>query len=109
MRDSLMEQTSSGWWRAERTQADWRAGQADSGTWAPLANITVPGNVNLGVWYHINLRVTGCAISATAQSTASWDQADVAVSDAGCPTSGSAGIRTMLATGDVTAFTVTKG
>lgn len=35
MRDSLMEQTSSGWWRAERTQADWRAGQADSGTWAP--------------------------------------------------------------------------
>jgi hypothetical protein len=84
-------------------------GRANSGTWTPLANTTMPGNVSLGAWYHLNLRVTGCTISATAQSTASWDQAVVSVTDTGCPSSGSAGIRMMLATGDVTEFTVTKG
>ncbi len=46
---------------------------------------------------------------ATAQSTASWDQAVVSVTDAGCPSTGSAGIRGMIAATDYKEFAVTKG
>lgn len=84
-------------------------GRANSGTWTPLANTTVPGGVAVGSWYHVTLRVTGCSITATAQSTASWDQATVGVTDAGCPATGSAGIRGMIAATDFKEFAVTKG
>jgi hypothetical protein len=84
-------------------------GRAASGTWTPLANTTVPGGVALNAWYHVTLRTTGCTISATGQSTASWDQAIVSFADSGCLTAGSAGIRGMLATSDFAQFAVTKG
>jgi hypothetical protein len=84
-------------------------GRANSGTWTPLANTTVPGGVALNTWYHVTLRTTGCTITATAQSTRSWDQAVVAVTDTGCPSSGSAGIRGMIAATDHREFAVTKG
>lgn len=84
-------------------------GRANSGTWTPLANTGVPGGVALNAWYHVTLRATGCTISATAQRTSSWDQAAVSVSDAGCPTTGSTGIRGMVAATDFKKFAVTKG
>lgn len=84
-------------------------GRANSGTWTPLVNTTVPGGVAVGSWYHVTLRVTGCSITATAQSTASWDQAAVGVTDTGCPATGSAGIRGMVAATDFKEFAVTKG
>lgn len=84
-------------------------GRANSGTWTPLANTTVPGGVALNAWYHVTLRATGCSITATAQSTSSWDQALVGVSDAGCPSTGLAGIRGMVAATDYREFAVTKG
>ncbi|MGV8968404.1 MAG: sialidase family protein [Cellulomonas sp.] len=80
-----------------------------NGSWTPLAGTTVPGGVQLNAWYHLTLRATGCSITATAQSTSSWDQAIVGVSDAGCPTTGASGIRAMLAGVDYREFTVTKG
>lgn len=84
-------------------------GRANTTTWTPLANTTVPGGVALNAWYHVTLRTTGCTITATAQSTASWDQAVVGVTDTGCPTTGSAGIRGMIAATDFREFAVTKG
>ncbi|MGN6503742.1 MAG: family 16 glycoside hydrolase [Pseudolysinimonas sp.] len=84
-------------------------GRANTTTWTPLANTTVPGGVALNAWYHVTLRATGCTISATAQSTASWDQVIVSVTDSGCPSTGSAGIRTMIAGADFREFAVTKG
>ena len=63
----------------------------------------------MGAWYHLTLRSTGCSITATAQSTASWDQAVVGVSASGCPTTGLAGIRGMVAATDYKEFAVTKG
>ena len=84
-------------------------GRANTTTWTPLANTTVPGGVVLNAWYHVTLRATGCTISATGQSTASWDQAVVSVTDTGCPTTGSAGIRGMIAATDFKEFAVTKG
>ncbi|MFT4030003.1 MAG: DUF1080 domain-containing protein [Protaetiibacter sp.] len=84
-------------------------GRANSGTWTPLANTGVPGGVSIGSWYHVTLRTSGCVLTATAQSTASWDQAVLSVADAGCASSGSAGVRGMLATSDFTEFLVTKG
>lgn len=84
-------------------------GRANSGTWTPLATATVPGGVAVGSWYRVTLRTTGCAISATAQSTASWDQAVVGITDTGCPTTGSTGIRGMLAATDFAEFAVTRG
>lgn len=84
-------------------------GRANSGTWTPLANATVPGGVAVGSWYHVTLRVTGCSITATAQSTASWDRSIVGVTDAACLATGSAGIRGMIAAMDFKEFAVTKG
>jgi hypothetical protein len=84
-------------------------GRANSGTWTPLANTMVPGGVALNTWYHVTLRTTGCTITATAQSTTSWDQGVVGVTDAGCPSSGSAGVRGMVASTDFKEFAVTKG
>ncbi|MCU1441027.1 MAG: hypothetical protein JWP85_2024 [Rhodoglobus sp.] len=84
-------------------------GRANSGTWTPLANTTVPGGVALNSWYHLTLRATGCVITATGQSTSSWDQATVGVTDAGCPATGSTGIRGMVAATDFKEFAVTKG
>lgn len=84
-------------------------GRANGTAWTPLANTTVPGGIALNAWYHVTLRATGCTITATGQSTASWDQATLAVSDTGCPTSGSAGIRGMIAATDFREFAVTKG
>lgn len=78
-------------------------------SWTPLANTTVPGGVSLNFWYHVTLRAVGCKISATGQSTASWDQAVVSVTDSGCLTTGSAGIRGMVAATDFKEFAVTKG
>ncbi|MGE3194277.1 MAG: hypothetical protein AB7K08_12510 [Microbacteriaceae bacterium] len=84
-------------------------GRANSGTWTPLANTTVPGGVVLNAWYHVTLRATGCVITATAQKTSSWDQAVVGVTDVGCPATGSTGIRGMVAATDFKEFAVTKG
>ncbi|MBZ6372274.1 MAG: family 16 glycoside hydrolase [Rhodoglobus sp.] len=84
-------------------------GRANSTTWTPLANTTVPGGVALNSWYRVTLRATGCTIVATAQSTSSWDQAVVSVTDAGCPSTGAAGIRGMVAATDFREFAVTKG
>ncbi|MCU1579883.1 MAG: hypothetical protein JWP19_2087 [Rhodoglobus sp.] len=84
-------------------------GRANSGVWTPLANTAVPGGVALNAWYRLTLRASGCGITATAQSTTSWDQAVVGVTDAGCPTTGSAGIRGMVAATDYKEFAVTKG
>lgn len=84
-------------------------GRANLGTWVPLANATVPGNVTVGAWQHVTLRVTGCSVSATAQSTASWDLAAVSVNDTTCLTTGAAGVRTMLANADFSELTLTKG
>lgn len=84
-------------------------GRANSGVWTPLANTTVPGGIALNAWYRLTLRASGCAITATAQSTTSWDQAVVSVTDAGCPATGSAGIRGMVAATDYKEFAVTKG
>lgn len=83
-------------------------GRAD-GSWTPLADTLVPRGVQLGQWYRVTLRVTGCTITATAQPISSWDQARVAATDPGCFASGSAGIRAMLATADFREFTVTRG
>lgn len=80
-----------------------------NGSWTPLADTLVPGSVQLNRWYHVTLRATGCGITATAQSTSSWDQARVAVTDSGCPAAGSTGIRAMLAGADFKAFAVSKG
>lgn len=80
-----------------------------NGSWRPLADTLVPGSVQLNRWYHVTLRATGCGITATAQSTSSWDQARVAVTDSGCPAAGSTGIRAMLAGADFKAFAVSKG
>ncbi|WP_179872735.1 family 16 glycoside hydrolase [Microcella indica] len=84
-------------------------GRANTGTWTPLANSSVPGGVALDTWYHVTLRATGCSISATAQRTSSWDQATVGIVDGGCPASGSTGIRGMLATTDFREYSVTRG
>lgn len=84
-------------------------GRANTGTWTPLANTTVPGGVALNAWYHVTLRATGCSITATAQLTSSWDQAAVGVTDAGCPATGSTGIRGMVAATDFKEFAVTTG
>jgi|GEM_PF-838823 Domain of Unknown Function (DUF1080). len=84
-------------------------GRAGSGTWTPLANTTVPGGVAVGSWYHVTLRASGCSLTATAQSTRSWDQAVVSLTDVGCPTTGSAGIRGMVAATDFKEFAVTAG
>ena len=84
-------------------------GKANTTTWTPLANTTVPGGVALNAWYHVTLRATGCTITATGQSTSSWDQAVVSVVDTGCFTTGSAGIRGMIAATDFKEFAITKG
>lgn len=84
-------------------------GRANAGTWTPLVNATVPGGVALNAWYHVTLRATGCTLTATGQSTSSWDQAVVGVSDVGCPATGSTGIRGMVAATDFKEFAVTKG
>jgi hypothetical protein len=80
-----------------------------NGSWTPLADAVVPGGVQLNAWYHLTLRATGCSITATAQKTSSWDQAIVSATDPGCPASGSAGIRGMLAGVDFKEFSVSKG
>ncbi len=91
------------------TSSQLSLGKANTTTWTPLANTTVPGGVALNAWYHVTLHATGSTISATGQSTASWDQAIVSVTDVGCPTTGAAGIRGTIAATGFKEFAVTKG
>lgn len=78
-------------------------------SWVPLASAPVPGSVALNQWYHVTLRASGCGITATAQSTSSWDQAKVNVTDAGCLTSGAVGLRAFVAKAGWRNFTVGVG
>lgn len=80
-----------------------------NGSWMPLADAVVPGGVQLNRWYHVTLRATGCDLTATAQSTSSWDQVRVTATDSGCFATGAAGIRAMLAGADFREFAVNKG
>lgn len=80
-----------------------------NGSWTPLADAVMPNGVVVGGWYHVTLRTTGCAITATGQSTSSWDQVRLETSDTGCASSGSGGIRTMLAGADFKEFSVNRG
>jgi hypothetical protein len=80
-----------------------------NGSWTPLADDVVPGGVQLNAWYHVTLRVVGCSITATAQRTTSWDQVRVGLTDAGCTSTGAAGVRTMIAAADFREFGVSKG
>ena len=80
-----------------------------NGSWTPLADAAVPGGVAVNGWYHVTLRMTGCAITATGQSTSSWDQVRLTATDAGCAASGAGGIRAMLAAADFREFSVNKG
>jgi hypothetical protein len=56
--------------------------------------VTVPGGVSTNSWYHMTFQHVGCALTVTAQSTASFDQGVITYTDTGCTiTNGKVGIR----------------